>query len=153
MFDNMIGQYMVRSPKVADPSMRVSDALTFLRELRIRHLPVVESHRLVGIVSERDLIGASPSKRVGDIMKKRVFVASSKTPLSEVAAEMASNKIGSAVIVDMHNHVIGIFTTTDALRILAEIDEGDPISSYLAEEEEELFDDPSELGFIDEVRP
>lgn len=151
MLDNMIGQYMVRSPKVAEPGMRVSDALTFLRELRIRHLPVVESRRLVGIVSERDLIGANPSARVSEIMKKKVYVVSSKTAVSDVAAEMANNKIGSAVIVDPHNHVIGIFTTTDALRILAEMDERDPVLNYLLDEEE-LFNDPTEFDFVDEAR-
>ena len=146
MIDNMVGEYMVRSVKVASPDMTVDDALTFIQELRIRHLPVVRDRRLVGLVSERDLLAArARNAKVAEVMAKRVYVARSTTPVSQVAAEMADNKYGSAVIVDPQNHVLGIFTTTDALRIIAALDELDPVLSYMMEDEdwiaEEEFDD------------
>ncbi len=136
MIDSMVGEYMVRSPKVAKPEMTVGEALKFLRELRIRHLPVVEGKRLVGLVSERDLIAAPANKKVRDVMVRKVYIARSTTALSEVASEMADNKYGSAVIVDKNNHVIGIFTTTDALRVLADMDEKDPVMNYMIEEDD-----------------
>lgn len=137
MVDSMVGEYMVRSPKVATPEMPVEEALDFMKELRIRHLPVVQNKRLIGLVSERDLLAArARNAKVHEIMADRVYVVRSTTPLSEVAGEMADNKYGSAVIVDQHNHVVGIFTTTDALRALAELDEREPVFNYMLEDED-----------------
>ena len=49
------------------------------------------------------------------------YVAGSRTPLFEVTEKMASEKIGSAVVIDDEDQVLGIFTTTDALELLTEM--------------------------------
>jgi len=113
-----------------------------MRELAIRHLPVLQDERLVGLVSERDLKAAASlpeaeakTLTVGDVMKRDVFVASADMQLSEVASEMAEGKLGSAIIVDAGGNVTGIFTTTDALRILAGLAEEGSIEEYLLDYE------------------
>lgn len=113
-----------------------------MRELAIRHLPVLQDERLVGVVSERDLKPAASlpevetkALTVGDVMKRDVFVASTDMQLSEVASEMAEGKLGSAIIVDAGGNVAGIFTTTDALRILAGLAEEGSIEEYLLDYE------------------
>jgi acetoin utilization protein AcuB len=111
-----------------------------MRELAIRHLPIVQEERLVGLVSERDLKAAwglpeAKKLAVGDVMKRDVFVAHSDMALSEVASEMADGKLGSAIIVDAGGNVTGIFTTTDALRILASLAEDGSIEEYLLDYE------------------
>lgn len=121
----MIKDYMIRQPYVVSPNLSVQEASDYMVELDIRHLPVVTNGKLKGIVSERELKAAlateNPSVlRVADVMKTDVYIAQPKESLSDIASDMASEKVGSAVIVDETQQVIGIFTTTDALKILAE---------------------------------
>jgi len=54
--DWMTGNLVTLSPKAS-----VAEALTLCRERRIRHIPIVEEGRLIGIVSDRDLRDASPA--------------------------------------------------------------------------------------------
>lgn len=97
-----------------------------MQALSIRHLPVVDGERLVGIVTERDMrmlegCGVSPLEtRVRDAMTPEPYVVDVKTPLATVAKHMADRKLGSAVIMD-DGRIVGIFSTTDALRVLAEV--------------------------------
>ena len=119
-----IESYMVKSPYVGESAMKVGEALNLLREYEIRHLPIVEDGELVGVVSERDLREAAALPQadkltVDDIMKSEVYVVRKATPLRDVINEMIDRKVGSAVVVNSDREVLGIFTTTDALRILA----------------------------------
>src|SRR5262249_46691997 len=89
------------------------------------HLPVLERGEIVGVLSQRDLYfmesipGADIEKdKVSDAMTEDSYVVAPDTPLAEVAATMAERHVGSAVVVE-RARVIGIFTATDALRILS----------------------------------
>lgn len=111
------------SVSVNEPLLR---AMSLMRDLRIRHLPVMRKGKLVGIVSDRDAnlvtsLADAPAAEVTveDAMTTNPYAVSPDTPLDEVAREMAERKIGSAVVMD-GSTVIGVFTTTDALRALAE---------------------------------
>lgn len=152
MKDSKISQYMVRYPHVIPPDLGLKEAWDTMRELAIRHLPILQEERLVGVVSERDLKSAlslpeAKTLTVGDIMKRDVFVANSDMALSEVASEMADGKLGSAIIVDAGGNVTGIFTTTDALRILASLAEEGSIEEYLLDYES--YDDTLPSASVD----
>jgi CBS domain-containing protein len=98
---------------------------------RIRHIPVVDDGRLVGILTERDLIGAAASHIFGlkqksksallksvlikEVMKKRVVTAAPDTPIKDVAHLMVEKKIGCVPVVSA-GMVVGLVTTTDILR-------------------------------------
>ncbi|MBX2986368.1 MAG: CBS domain-containing protein [Bdellovibrionaceae bacterium] len=121
-----VESYMVKGPYVGEGPQSVKEALEVMRECEIRHLPVVEENHLIGLVSERDLREAmalpqGAKLRLEDVMKRNVYVAESKTPLREIIQEMADMKYGSVVVVDGSREVVGIFTTTDALRLLSEM--------------------------------
>ena len=138
--DNTLGTHMVRGPFVADPDMSPREALETMRELEFRHLPVVRDGRLVGIVSERDLREAvqlpqAKKLRLEDMMKTGVFWVQKETPLKKVVFEMADKKYGSAIVLNDKREVIGIFTTTDALRILGEILDESGEDDFLLDDE------------------
>ena len=122
-----IVDYAAPIPESIGPGASLADAHRMMRAYRIRHLPVLSDHRLVGIVSQRDLLlletldGVDPEKvRVEEAMNATPYVVKRDTPLQLVATHLWKNKIGSAVVVD-DGKVVGIFTTTDALRVLVEL--------------------------------
>jgi acetoin utilization protein AcuB len=95
-----------------------------MRSSGVRHLPVLAGGKLVGILSQRDVLlvetlrDVDPAKcAVEDAMSSDVYVVPPDTPLEEVARDMADRKYGCALITE-GAHVVGIFTTVDALRAL-----------------------------------
>lgn len=116
------------------PTSTIADALTLARAERIRHLPVVDAGRLVGIVTERDLRSAVPaawadadeyrktiaSKIVRDAMTAAVITATPTTPVEEASKMMHENRIGCLPVID-GQELVGIITETDLLRALVEL--------------------------------
>jgi acetoin utilization protein AcuB len=95
-----------------------------MRQHGIRHLPVLEGGRVVGLLSERDALlveslpGVNPTVvRVDEAMAQDVFQVSPEDPVAEVVETMIDRKVGSAVVVD-EDRTVGVFTTVDALRAL-----------------------------------
>lgn len=131
-----IRHYMTPAPQTIGAEQMLTVAIELMREHKIRHLPVLRGGRLVGILSERDvaLISGLPAVDpaivpVEDAMSEDVYTVSGDTPLDEVAATMAANKWGSALVVDRRNHLVGVFTTIDALHALAD---GAPTRTHAA---------------------
>lgn len=117
---------MVESPHKVGRTMQIHQAMRLMEECDFRHLPVIENSRLVGMISQRDLKAAMALPQaqtlvVEDIMKFPVYAVSQKTALRKVVRTMADKKIGSTVVLDSQGKVVGIFTTTDALKLLAEL--------------------------------
>jgi acetoin utilization protein AcuB len=120
-----IAQVMTSSPLTINGRATMREALTIMESHGIRHLPVLHGGRLVGMVSDRDLRlietldGVDPEKlAVEEAMSQDVYAVESQTSLREVARTMAERKYGSAVVME-GAQVRGIFTTVDALRVLA----------------------------------
>jgi acetoin utilization protein AcuB len=115
--------------------MPVHDALDMFKRERIRRAPVVKDGKLAGIVSDKDLINASPSMAtslsvwemnyllskvtVADVMSKKVLTVDEETPIEEAARIMADNKIGGLPVM-RDGHVVGIITETDLFKIFLE---------------------------------
>lgn len=117
---------MVESPHKVGRSMKIHQAMRLMEECEFRHLPVIDGGKLVGMVSQRDLKAAlalpqSDTLQVEDVMKSPVYAVSQKTALRKVVRSMADKKIGSTVVLDTQGKVVGIFTTTDALNLLADL--------------------------------
>lgn len=118
---------MTASPHTIGDDQTLARAAEVMHEFKIRHLPVLSGGKLVGMLTERDvaligsLRGVDPKvERAKDAMNAEVYAVAPETPLDEVVSEMASNKYGSAVIVQ-NNHVVGVFTSVDACRALGEL--------------------------------
>lgn len=120
-----VQRFMTVAPVVIGSDQTLADAHRAMRERNIRHLPVVDAGALVGLVSQRDLYlvetldGVDPAAvTVREAMTPAPYAVPPDAPLDEVSATMAARKYGSVVVVD-RGSVIGLFTTTDALRALA----------------------------------
>ena len=118
----------------AETDATVKEAAHLMHERRIRHLPVTGPGRgLIGILTDRDIRQALPSRAtslsvreinhlltkltVEEVMTPDPYAPSPDTPLADVVRTMTERRIGSAVIVDK-GRVVGVFTTTDAMRAL-----------------------------------
>lgn len=123
-FTNKIEAHMTEHPCFASRKTPVSEAVEFMTRMDFRHLPIIEKGMVVGVVSERDLKQAKMFSAAGllleDIMTPEPYCVTVGTPLSLVAEEMARHKYGSAVVLDDERAVVGIFTTTDAMKILSQ---------------------------------
>lgn len=102
-------------------------ALKMMREYQIRHLPVLEGGKLVGVLSERDIRLVESLKdvnidevTVSEAYTPEPYVTASDTGLDEVCQTMVDRKYGCALIVDDHK-LTGIFTWMDALSAIDEI--------------------------------
>jgi acetoin utilization protein AcuB len=128
---------MIRRPITVGQDMPINEALTLMRQEKVRRLPVLDKKgKLVGIVSEKDLLYASPSPAtalsvhelnyllskvtVKDVMTRDVITVEEDTALEEVARIMADNKVGSAPVM-RQGKLVGIITETDVFKILLEM--------------------------------
>lgn len=119
---------MTPSPHSIGVSLSLQDAANMMKAYQIRHLPVLEGRTLVGIVSDRDVqmvesLGGLDSTEVPieEAMSQAPYTVTPTTPLEVAARHMATHKLGSAVVVDPNQKVIGVLTVTDAMRALADV--------------------------------
>lgn len=108
------------------PEVRLNDAYKLMLKKGIRHLPVVENDKLVGIVTDRDLRLATsklsehpfdPESQVKDIMSKPVRSANPSDPIETITQVMRELKIGCMPIVE-DGMLVGIVTISDLLDAL-----------------------------------
>ena len=134
----MLVEERMTSPAITiGPDVGVQDAMAMMRRDKVRRYPVVDRHgNLLGIVSEKDLLNASPSEAttlsvweinyllskltIDKVMTKNVITITRDTPIEEAARIMADNKVGGLPVVDGHK-VVGIVTETNLFRIFLEL--------------------------------
>ena len=136
-----VADRMSKPAVTVTPDTPFQDALKLMRDHQFRRLPVVNSEgKLVGIVSERDLLHAAPSAatslsvwevhyllsklKVRGLMAKDVITTTPDTPLEDAAYLMAENKIGGLPVIDERSRVIGVITETDVFRTFVELFDG-----------------------------
>ena len=128
-----IRDVMTRNPITVDPDTLVLDAQKLMRQNNIRRLPVVEKGNLVGIVTQHDLLQASPSPatslsihelnyllskmKVKEIMKKNPLTLTPDTPFEEALKIGQEKKIGAFPVLE-DGKLVGIATESDIVRFL-----------------------------------
>jgi CBS domain-containing protein len=134
MENTRVNDIMTSPAVVTTPDTPVSAATALMREKGIRHLPVIENGRLVGIISRGDLREASFSAAinadtyelhfllnrltVGNLMTRKVITITPEAPVVHAAELITENKIAGLPVVDENGGVIGIVTESDLLRML-----------------------------------
>jgi acetoin utilization protein AcuB len=132
-YDSMkIADIMTRDPLTVTPSDTIGQADELMYENKIRQLPVVERHELVGIISDRDIrsflsgsLFATPEEREGalgakvaSIMTTEPITASPEDDLRDTVEMLINEKIGGIPVVDEAEGLVGIVTYVDVLRWL-----------------------------------
>jgi len=116
-------------------TLQVEEQLSLASDImnlaRIRHLPIVEGERLVGIISQRDLFRASLASVMGydyaatrdhlksvsikEAMVSDVITVEPETGIQQAGRIMLEKKIGCLPVVEDHR-LVGLVTETDVLR-------------------------------------
>lgn len=125
----LVGDWMTKGPVTLRESDDVATAAALFKLGRVRHLPVVRGGKLVGLVTQRDLLRALGSKaRAGEkaapvkaLMRTSLFTARPTTPLREVAQAMLKKKIGCVPVVGLGQRLLGIVTEADLVRLAAQV--------------------------------
>lgn len=127
----------ISSPIITvSPDLPVPEALALMNQEKIRHMPVVQKGKMIGIVTKNDLLNASPSRatslsvweinyllnkiKVEDVMTAKVITVSEDTPIEEAARIMTDNKI-SCLPVMRGKDMVGIITETDLFKVFLEL--------------------------------
>jgi acetoin utilization protein AcuB len=133
-----VRDHMVSPPLTVGPDMPFQDALKLLQDNQLRRMPVVDGKgRLIGIVSERDLLYASPSPattlsvweltyilskiKVEELMTKKVITTTPDTPIEDAASLMVESGVGGLPVVDEQNKPIGMISDRDIFITLVEL--------------------------------
>ena len=120
-----VRECMSHLPAEVDRRDPLSEAVRQMREQHCHHMPVMDGPRLFGILSREDLHevalreGTSTAEPVvGDVCTGDPLTVEPMTPIVEVAQAMIDRQVGSALVTD-GGVLVGIFTNTDALRLIA----------------------------------
>jgi acetoin utilization protein AcuB len=133
----LVHELMTKNPLTTSPETSVSDALSLMRQKKVRRLPVLDkAGKLAGIVSDQDLLYASPSPAtslsvfeitslmakitVAHVMTKKVVTIAEDLPVEEAGRIMADRKIGGLPVIK-GGKLVGIVTETDLFRALLQL--------------------------------
>jgi len=131
-----VGERMSHPVITVTPETPVHDALIMFKKEHIRRAPVVKDGKMVGIVSESDLLNASPSPvtslsvwemnyliskvTIKQVMSKKLITVDVDTPIEEAARIMADKKLGGLPVM-RSGKLVGIITETDLFKIFLEL--------------------------------
>jgi acetoin utilization protein AcuB len=121
-----VADVMTPLPLTIDIEDSLATAHSRMLQLEVRHLPVLSRERVVGMLSERDIgltagLGMELERvSVGAAMSPGPFIVPPEEKLATVLMVMAEHKLGSAVVMQQQR-LLGVFTSTDALRLLSTI--------------------------------
>jgi acetoin utilization protein AcuB len=133
----LVRERMSPKPVTITADVSITEALREMRQKQVRRLPVLDGEgHLIGIVSEKDLLYASPSPatslsiyemhyllsrlKVSELMSTHVITVAPDVPLEEAARVMADNKIGGLPVVE-DGRLVGIITETDIFKVFLEM--------------------------------
>ena len=120
-----VRECMSRLPAETDRREKLSAVIAQMREQHCHHVPVMDGPRLYGVLSRQDLHelalrdrSSADDPTAGDVCTRDVLTVGPMTPIVEVAQAMIERGVSSALVTD-GDVLVGIFTSTDALALIA----------------------------------
>jgi acetoin utilization protein AcuB len=149
---------MTRDIVTLGPEASAAEAWALCRDRNIRHVPVVQEGRLVGLVSDRDLRdvrGGSENReshtprwvRLGDMMTRRVVTIHPLDTIEHAAREIYDRKIGCLPVV-ADDELVGIITSSDMMRTLIQLVGAHETGTWV---EVEVSNEPGTLSDVTDV--
>ncbi|MBI3312356.1 MAG: CBS domain-containing protein [Candidatus Omnitrophica bacterium] len=130
MAQSVVKQYMSSHPYWIKDQATVQEAIDLVLEKKIRHLPVKKGEQVIGIITDRDLrflfgMRGTPlgAQRVASFCDQHPYTVAPDTLLSEAAQAMVEHRHEAAIVME-GGKMVGIFTTMDACRALADLAKG-----------------------------
>jgi CBS domain-containing protein len=118
-----IAEVMNRDVNLADPNMKIREAALRMRDENIGALPVGENDRLVGMVTDRDIVvrgvaGDRPAENtsVREVMSKGVFYCFEDEALDRAGALMAEHQVHRLPVLNRDKRLVGIVALADLAR-------------------------------------
>ncbi|WP_068597656.1 HPP family protein [Vaginella massiliensis] len=132
-----VAQIMSKNVIAVNPTKKLSEVDSLFKEYNIRHIPVTDGSKLIGVMSKSDLaklVFRDPNQEIGeemlralydnfalrDVMVSNPVTVTGDTHIKEVAEILANQTFHSLPVVDENGDLIGIVTTTDLLNYLLE---------------------------------
>jgi acetoin utilization protein AcuB len=129
-----VGGWMTPNPITIDADASVIEAIHLLKEHKIRRLPVMKKGKLAGLVTERMLAAYTPGKatsldqwelhglldktKVRAAMNAEPYTVHPETLLAEATQLLHDKKLNGVLVVDDHEELAGVFTTTNVFKAL-----------------------------------
>lgn len=153
-----VRDFMTRDVYTLGPEASAAEAWALCKEHRIRHVPIVEGGRIVGMVSDRDLRDVSPPRgdregqtlqwvRVGEMMTRNPFTIDPLATIEQAAREIHERRIGCLPVV-ADGELAGIVTSSDMMRTLIELAGAHGVGTWI---EVEVPNEPGTLAAITDV--
>jgi CBS-domain-containing membrane protein len=130
-----IAEIMTRDVVTVEEADSLANLLDSLKTLHFRHLPVTDEDRLIGLVTETDLLGIASSNllphhaaqdqalqqrlRVGDVMVRDVLTVTPDTSVQQAARMLLKQRVNCLPVVDERNVLVGIVTSSDFTKLIA----------------------------------
>lgn len=118
-----VREFMTELPHTVGKSLPLDTAEEMMSKFSCHHLPVLEGGHLVGVISDRDLalvrLSSKGAKaKVADAMTEEPLVVDPEMSVKQAAQTMLEHKVGSVIVRAKEGRPWGIFTTSDALRVI-----------------------------------
>ncbi len=131
-----VSKRMTPNPVTCTPDTPVFEASEIMKREGVQRLPVLdECGNLVGIVSEKNIINASPNGKlsmvefahqlslleVGDVMSREVITVYTDDPIEQAARKMCDQDVSILPVIDYNGKLVGVVTRSDLFKLLLEL--------------------------------
>ncbi len=131
-----VSKRMTPNPVTCTPETPVFEASEIMKREGVQRLPVLDmSGNLVGIVSEKNIINASPNGKlsmvefahqlsllkVGDVMSREVITVYTDDPIEQAARKMCDQDVSILPVIDYNGKLVGVVTRSDLFKLLLEL--------------------------------
>lgn len=155
----LVRDIMTKNPLFVGPEASIHDAFLVMQENQIRHLPIMQDGKLLGMVSNRDIrwvvsafvtpdVKELQNQTIEKLMVRPVMTVDEDQPIEEAARIMRTHKVGSLMVLNDMDEVVGIVTGIDLLDAIINLTGVHQPSSRL---EVELRSEPGELARVSQL--
>jgi predicted transcriptional regulator len=111
-------ELMTQTVQTTTPDATIYNAASMMRKASVGMLPVLEDQKIVGVLTDRDIVvrGLSQGKvpkKVGDVMTTSIATLSHEADIDEAIRTMAEHKVGRLLLTDSRQHLVGVVSATD----------------------------------------